>query len=160
LIKKHGGTLVKEMDLKSKNRVRILYIVLTGIFAIFIIRFGYMQFIYQNNIVTFAQMDQNVHELNAPIIEEVKKSFDVKIDDYTEVSTDEIINDGKTDVAALSLLDIVYSSCQKGCIGRPGIYLKDNNGYVFYKNSNGENLLIEIYKENNKWMISNTHKSR
>lgn len=118
-----------------------------------------MQLIYQNNIVTFAQMDQNVKDLNAPIIEEVKASFDVNLDNYNEVSTEDIINSGKTDVGSLSLLDIVYTSCQDGCYGRPAVYLQKSKGFVFYKNKDGEDTLAEIQRKNSRWAISKINKA-
>lgn len=145
-----------KMDQATKKRVRTIYILLTGVFALFIIRVGYIQFIYQNDMVTFAQMEQNVQELNVPIIENVKRSFHVELNDYKEVTTDEIINNGKTDVGSLSLLNIVYSSCESGCVGRPAIFVKDASGYVFLKNKIGENILVEIKRTNDRWMKTTT----
>ncbi len=145
------------MNQGTKKRVRTIYLLLTGVFALFIIRVGYIQFIYQNDLVTFAQMEQNAQELNIPIVENVKRSFNVELKGYTEVTTDEIINNGKSDVGSLSLLDIVYSSCQDGCVGRPAIFVKDDSGYVFYKNKTGENTLVEIKRTSDRWMKTTTH---
>ncbi|WP_147534734.1 hypothetical protein [Bacillus marasmi] len=138
---------------QTKIRVRFIYMILFGLMAIILIRVGYMQLIYQKNIVTFAQIDQTAQELNIPIIEEVKKSFDVNLDRFREESTDDIINSGKTDVASLSLLDIVYTSCTDGCYGRPAVYLHENKGYIFYKNNKGENTLVEIKRYDERWDV-------
>lgn len=147
---------VKEFENLTKIRVRLIYIILTSLMAIGLIRFGYMQLIYQKNIVTFAQIDQTAHELNRPIIDEVKNSFEVNLDGFQEESTDDIINSGKTDVASLSLLDIVYTSCKDGCYGRPAVYLHDDKGYIFYKNNDGENTLLEINRSGDRWKIIET----
>lgn len=148
------------MNQRTKKRLRTIYILLTGVFALFIMRVGYIQFIYQNDIVTFAQMEQSAQELNEPVIEHVKKSFHVEIDTYTEVTTDEIISNGKVDIGSLSLLDIVYTSCQNGCVGRPAVFLQNQHGYVFYKDKTGENLLVEINRENDRWRILHTQKAK
>lgn len=145
---------VQDFQHQTKNRVRFIYMVLLGLMAIVLLRVGYIQFIYQKNIVTFAQIDQTAQELNIPIIEEVKKSFDVNLDGYQEESTDDIINTGKTDVSSLSLLDIVYTSCKEGCYGRPAVYLNEDKGYIFYKNNEGENTLVEIIRDNDRWDIT------
>ncbi|NMD70496.1 hypothetical protein HHO41_09350 [Bacillus sp. DNRA2] len=145
---------MRELENLTKIRVRFIYIILTSLMAIVLIRFGYMQLIYQKNIVTFVQIDQTAHELNRPIIDEVKNSFAVNLDGFKEESTDDIINSGKTDVASLSLLDIVYTSCKNGCYGRPAVYLHDDKGYIFYKNNDGENTLLEIIRSSDRWKIS------
>lgn len=155
-LKNVGEMLVKEFEIQTKTRMRFIYLVLIGFMSIILLRIGYMQFIYQQNIVTFAQIDQTVAELNVPILEEVKKRFDVNLDGYQQVLTDDIINSGKTDIASLSLLDIVYTSCKDGCYGRPSVYLHSEQGYVFFKNNEGKNTLLELKRNQDRWEITET----
>jgi hypothetical protein len=154
-----GGMPVQNMKFQTQKRIRLLAIFLTGMFVVFMIRIGYMQFLYKHDVVTFVQMDQNLRELNAPIIAEVQKSFGIDLEGYKRVTTDEMIEGGKTDIGALSLLDIVYSSCQEDCIGKPGVFLKKKNGYILFKKKSGENGLIEIARENSRWKIVKTIKA-
>lgn len=144
---------MRELGVLSQHRIKILFLLLIGIFLIFLIRLGVMQVLYQNNIVTFAQLDQTVKELNIPIIQEVTESFDINLDRYSEVTKEQIINSGETDAGSLSLLDIMYSSCTDGCFGQPVAYIYQNKGYVFYRKENGDNILLDIKKDRDRWII-------
>jgi hypothetical protein len=143
----------------AHKRIRILSLLLIGIMVIFIIRLGIMQFIYQNDVVTFAQLDQTVRELNGPIIEEVKSSFDVNLKNFHEVNIDQVINSGNKDKSTLSLLDTMSTSCQEGCIGQPTAYLNETKGFLFYKNKDGDNFLLELKQENGIWEVVHKQKS-
>lgn len=136
--------------------MRIVLFLLIGAFAILMIRVGYMSFIYQNNIVTLAHIDQKAKVQNTVMIAEVKKSFDIQLDQFRELSTEEIILSGKTDVETLSLLDTISSACEQGCLGQPAIYLHEAKGFVFLKNSDEQNVLIGIKKQKDRWVQIST----
>lgn len=150
---------MRDLLAPAQKRIRLFYLLLIGVFVIFLIRLGFIQFIYQNDIVTFAQMDQTVQELNASIIEEVKNSFEVDLENYSEVDVNDIINNGRKDISALSLLDLMSTSCQEGCIGQPTAYLQGDNGFLFFKKKNDENVLLELNKENDRWEVKKTQMS-
>lgn len=113
-----------------------------------------MQFIYKQDIVTFAQINQTVENLNAPIVEEVINSFEVDLTAFQEIKMEELTSLGKPDVTRLSLIDLLTDSCQDGCTGRPAIFVQEDLGYIFYKEASGENVLLEINKNNERWHIA------
>ena len=66
---------------------------------------------------------------------------------------EQIINSGQTDEASLSLLDIMIQAAVKVVSDSLLFTYTMNKGYVFYKTENGENILLEIRKENDRWGI-------
>ena len=147
-----GGRHVKDFRENLLKRMRIVMLLLIGAFAILMIRVGYMSFIYQNNIVTLAHIDQKAKEQNNVMIAEIKDRFDIQLDQFREVSTEELILSGKTDVETLSLLDTITTACEQGCIGQPALYLHEAKGFVFLKNSEEQDVLIEIEKQKDHWV--------
>jgi hypothetical protein len=146
-----GERLVEDFRKNAHNRVRVLFFLFIGAFAILMLRVGYMNYIYQNNIVTFAQIDQKAKQQNNLMIEEVKNSFGVQLEQFREVNTEELILSGKTDAETLSLIDTVTTACEQGCIGQPVIYLHDSHGYIFLKNGSEQNVLVELKKQKDHW---------
>jgi hypothetical protein len=115
------------------------------------LRMGYMKYIYQNDVLTFAQVQQTAIDLNEPIIEEVRKHFEVNLDGFQEYQMDQLITDGKPSVSVLSLVDLVTDACQEGCVGKPAIYLKNKEGFILYQQASGEHVLLTITKPLGRW---------
>jgi hypothetical protein len=120
------------------------------------LRVGYMQFLYKEDVLTFASVEQAADELNRPLIEELKSQFNVSLDGFQEIEPKELMSDSKPRVGALSLLDIVTTSCQDGCVGRPAIFLKNAEGYMLFQTASGEHHLLTLIKQNGRWLINKT----
>lgn len=142
------------------ERMKFIRLLLISVFGLLLLRFGYMQIFYQQNVVSFAFVDQKANEENAKIIKEVKTKFNVNLDQFEEVDPEVLIYSGKSDVATVSLLDMLQKACQDGCIGQPAIYTRDEKGYVFLKNKQQENVLLKIAKFNDRWSEISADKTR
>ena len=145
--------LLKQIGVTTRNRVYFCFLFGACVLALFMLRIGYMQFIYQKDVLTFAQVQQTAVDLNEPIIEEVKNHFEVNLDGYQEYQLDQLINDGKPSKSVLSLVDLATNACQEGCVGRPAIYLKNKEGFILYQQANGEHVLLTITKPLDRWGI-------
>ncbi|UYX55092.1 hypothetical protein M3Y14_13680 [Bacillus thuringiensis] len=111
---------------------------------------GYTKLLYENG---FLQEKKNsVEVMNTSITGEIENTFHVNLQGYRKTSLDIVIDASKTDPSELSLIELINKSCSRDCIGEPITYVNSNNGYIFYKESNGTNVTIKIKKQNT-WEI-------
>ncbi|WP_002147348.1 hypothetical protein [Bacillus cereus] len=111
---------------------------------------GYTKLLYENG---FLQEKKNsVEVMNTSITGEIEQIFHVNLQGYRKTSLDIVIDASKTDPSELSLIELINKSCSRDCIGEPITYVNSNNGYIFYKESNGTNVTIKIKKQDT-WEI-------
>ncbi|QWG33914.1 hypothetical protein EXW31_14035 [Bacillus mycoides] len=111
---------------------------------------GYTKLLYENG---FLQEKKNsVEVMNTSITGEIENTFHVNLQGYRKTSLDIVIDASKTDPSELSLIELINKSCSRDCIGEPITYVNSNNGYIFYKESNGTNVTIKIKKQDT-WEI-------
>ena len=90
--------------------------------------------------------------MNTSITGEIEQLFHINLQGYRKTSLDAVIEASKTDPSELSLIELVNKSCSRDCIGEPVTYVNSNNGYIFYKESNGTNVAITV-KKKDTWVI-------
>lgn len=90
--------------------------------------------------------------MNTSITGEIEQLFHINLQGYRKTSLDAVIEASKTDPSELSLIELVNKSCSRDCIGEPVTYVNSNNGYIFYKESNGTNVAITV-KKKGTWVI-------
>lgn len=90
--------------------------------------------------------------MNTSITGEIEQLFHINLQGYRKTSLDAVIEASKTDPSELSLIELVNKSCSQDCIGEPVTYVNSNNGYIFYKESNGTNVAITV-KKKDTWVI-------
>ncbi|PFM71783.1 hypothetical protein [Bacillus cereus] len=132
------------------KRLRILK--MTGMFfmLVLIAWIGYTKLLYENG---FLQEKKNsVEVMNTSITGEIEQLFHINLQGYRKTSLDAVIEASKTDPSELSLIELVNKSCSRDCIGEPVTYVNSNNGYIFYKESNGTNVAITV-KKKDTWVI-------
>ncbi|MGG0722346.1 hypothetical protein [Bacillus mycoides] len=111
---------------------------------------GYTKLLYENG---FLQEKKNsVEVMNTSITGEIENTFHVNLQGYRKTSLDIVIDASKTDPSELSLIELINKSCSRDCIGEPITYVNSNNGYIFYKESNGTNVALKIKKQDS-WEI-------
>lgn len=145
---------MKSVSIQTRNRVYFLFLLLLGVLFLFMLRLGYMQFIYKQDILTFAYIEQALQSHNEPIINQVKTNFNVYLKHHQEITIEDLILNRKPDVSELSLIELLTNACQGGCTGRPALYVQTDHGYIFYKLENGEDVLLEINHEDGRWAIA------
>lgn len=94
----------------------------------------------------------SVEVMNINFTGEIEKNFDVNLQGFRKTNLDTLINASKTDPSELSLIEIINTSCSQDCIGEPSTYVKSNQGYIFYKESNGTPVSLKIKKQDS-WEI-------
>ncbi|MBJ8005238.1 MULTISPECIES: hypothetical protein [Bacillus] len=120
-------------------------------FILFLIAWlGYTKFLYGNGFLI--EKKNSVEVMNTNVTGEIEKNFDVNLQGYRKTSLDIVIDASKTDPSELSLIELINKSCSRDCIGEPITYVNSNNGYIFYKESNGTNVTIKIKKQDT-WEI-------
>ncbi|MFF5395866.1 hypothetical protein ACFY5J_00535 [Peribacillus butanolivorans] len=94
-------------------------------------------------------------DLNNEIFKDLNKSFpnlDLKeynqIYDMDELSNMLETNEKNEDIESLMKLFTGTT------MGKKLLFIKENQGYILYKKENGYNVLQEIKKKNNTWVIS------
>lgn len=90
--------------------------------------------------------------MNTNVTGEIEKTFHVNLQGFRKTNLDTLIDASKTDPSELSLIELVNTSCSRDCIGEPLAYVNSNNGYIFYKESNGSNITLKIKKQDT-WEI-------
>lgn len=131
---------------------RLRTLKMTGIFfmLVLIAWIGYTKLLYENG---FLQEKKNsVEVMNTSITGEIEQLFHINLQGYRKTNLDAVIEASKTDPSKLSLIELVNKSCSRDCIGEPVTYVNSNNGYIFYKESNGTNVAITI-KKKDTWLI-------
>ncbi|EJS68829.1 hypothetical protein [Bacillus cereus] len=132
------------------KRLRILKMYGMLIMLILIVWLGYTKLLYENG---FLQEKKNsVEVMNTSITGEIEQIFHVNLQGYRKTNLDSIIDASKTDPSELSLIELINTSCSRDCIGEPLTYVNSNNGYIFYKESNGNNITLKIKKQDT-WEI-------
>ncbi|PFN27928.1 hypothetical protein [Bacillus cereus] len=127
------------------KRLRILKMYGMLIMLILIVWLGYTKLLYENG---FLQEKKNsVEVMNTSITGEIEQIFHVNLQGYRKTNLDSIIDASKTDPSELSLIELINTSCSRDCIGEPLTYVNSNNGYIFYKESNGNNITLKIKKQ-------------
>ena len=100
----------------------------------------------------FFKKKNSVEVMNTSITGEIEQIFHINLQGYRKTSLDAVIEASKTDPSELSLIELVNKSCSRDCIGEPVTYVNSNNGYIFYKESNGTNVAITV-KKKDTWVI-------
>ncbi|MES5866291.1 hypothetical protein [Bacillus cereus group sp. RP32] len=132
------------------KRLRTLKICSMFIMLVLIAWVGYTKLLYENG---FLQEKKNsVEVMNTSITGEIEQNSHVNLQGYRKTDVDTIIDASRTDPSKLSLIEIINTSCSRDCIGEPLTYVNANNGYIFYKESNGTHVAIKIKKQD-KWKI-------
>ncbi|PDZ05640.1 hypothetical protein COE20_12035 [Bacillus cereus] len=132
------------------KRLRTLKICSMFIMLVLIGWLGYTKLLYENG---FLQEKKNsVEVMNTSITGEIEQNFHVNLQGYRKTDLDTIIDSSKTDPSELSLIELINTSCARDCISEPLTYVDENNGYIFYTESTGTNVAIQIRKQDT-WEI-------
>jgi len=94
---------------------------------------------------------------------DIKQSFSLNLDDYKEYKFNQFYHLAYTQETYSSLYkiveDIILNKLQYNTksgyknVIKPVVYLKEKNGYILYKLSDGTNILYKIEKEDEIWRI-------
>ncbi|PEW02954.1 hypothetical protein CN425_08555 [Bacillus cereus] len=132
------------------KRLRILKMYGMLIMLILIVWLGYTKLLYENG---FLQEKKNsVEVMNTSITGEIEQTYHVNLQGFRKTNLDSIIDASKTDPSEFSLIELINTSCSRDCIGEPITYVNASNGYIFYKESNGNNITLKIKKQDT-WEI-------
>ncbi|GAB6612564.1 MULTISPECIES: hypothetical protein [Bacillus] len=132
------------------KRLRTLKISSMFIMLVLIAWLGYTKLLYENGYLQ--EKKNSVEVMNTSITGEIEQSFHVNLQGYRKTDLDTIIDSSKTDPSQLSLIELINTSCSRDCIGEPLTYVDENNGYIFYTESTGTNVAIQIKKQDT-WEI-------
>ncbi|HDR6312053.1 TPA: hypothetical protein QCU60_004015 [Bacillus cereus] len=132
------------------KRLRTLKICSMFIMLILIGWLGYTKLIYENGFLQEKKL--SIEIMNTSITGEIEQNFHVNLQGYRKTDVDTIIDASKTDPSELSLIELINTSCSRDCISEPLTYVNSNNGYIFYKESTGTNVAIQIKKQDT-WEI-------
>ncbi|MED0875926.1 hypothetical protein [Bacillus mobilis] len=132
------------------KRLRTLKIFSMFIMLVLIAWLGYTKLLYENGFLQ--EKKHSVEVMNTSITGEIEQNFYVNLQGYRKTDLDTIIDTSKTDPSQLSLIELINTSCSRECIGEPLTYVDENNGYIFYTESTGTNVAIQIKKQDT-WEI-------
>ncbi|WP_242239706.1 hypothetical protein [Bacillus cereus group sp. BfR-BA-01309] len=132
------------------KRLRTLKICSLFIMLVLIGWLGYTKLLYENGFLQ--EKKHSAEVMNTSITGEIEQHFHVNLQGYRKTDLDTIIDSSKTDPSQLSLIELINTSCSRDCIGEPLTYVDENNGYIFYTESTGTNVAIQIKKQDT-WEI-------
>ncbi|MED1204065.1 hypothetical protein [Heyndrickxia acidicola] len=137
-----------------QKRVKSLYAIGIFFFLLLGARMAYMEVIYHIGKTTLTGMKDEVEVLNSTLIDDVQNRFNVDLEGYQEFTYNELAETVTDDYSEMSIMAIANQQCQKGCTGTPSAFIRENKGYVFYRQKNGLNVLLRIKEKKNQWEVS------
>jgi len=99
-------------------------------------------------------INDKIEDFHNKVFIDIVKSFSLKIDEYNKIITSEEMTNFIGNNS--SMIPLIGNACLKnGCIGKPIVLVKDNEGMILFKESNGSNSILKIERkiENRKWVI-------
>jgi hypothetical protein len=147
--------LEAQNNLGYRKRLKSLYAIGIFLFLLLGARMAYMEIIYHVGKNTLTGMKDEVEVLNYTLIEDVQNRFNVDLEGYQEFTYDELADTSTDDYSEMSLMVIANQQCEKGgCTGTPSAFISKNDGYVFYRNKDGLNVLLKIKKKKDQWVVT------
>ncbi|MFH7832539.1 hypothetical protein [Bacillus luti] len=140
---KYSETIVSKRLRKLRTASIFLIIIL-------ITWIGYTKFLYTSGFLL--EKKNSAEVINTNGTGEIEKNFNINLQGFRKTNLDTLIDTSKTDPSNLSLIELINTSCSRDCIGEPLTYVKSNNGYIFYQESNGSYVSLKI-KKKDSWEI-------
>ncbi|MFD3449279.1 hypothetical protein ACFDTO_32405 [Microbacteriaceae bacterium 4G12] len=137
----------------SRKRLKYVLFIILLFFLAIIIRMAYMSLLYHTGFAL--EKGRAVQVMNTDMMNEIKSEYNLKLTGFKQMTRDELIRQSAEDSSVLSLLALMNTACAKKCIGDSAAFIKLNKGYILYKESSGGNVVLEIRKENNEWIVRN-----
>jgi hypothetical protein len=137
-----------------RKRLKSLYAIGIFLFLLLGARMAYMEIIYHVGKNTLTGMKDEVEVLNSSLIEDVQNRFNVDLEGYQEFTYDELADTSTDDYSEMSLMVIANQQCEKGCTGTPSAFIRENEGYIFYRQKDGLNVLLKIKEKKDQWVVT------